>query len=112
MKKYSTLWTQFETQSLAFGMLRKALYPTYLVRGEHGKILVYRPTLDKNDPIHVLTINVHASTKKEDEGFYQTGEWEYNLVGGTKAYNIVMLVVPVLKARAEGATAPRATNAV
>lgn len=108
MKKYSTLWTQFETQSLAFGLLRKALYPTYLVRGEYGKILIYRPTLDKNDPLLVLTINVHASTKKEDDRFYQIGEWEYNLVGGQSAYNAVMEVVPVLKARAAGALAPRA----
>lgn len=96
---YSTLWTQFETQSLAFGMLRKALYPQYLVRGDFGKIKIYKAGEDKNNPLFVLTINVHASTKKEDDGFYKIDENEYNLVGGTSAYNIVMLVVPELSAR-------------
>lgn len=105
MKKYSTLWTQFETQSLAFGLLRKAIYPKYLVRGDFGKIEIYRATIDKNDPIHVLTINVHASTKKEEDGFFQVGSNEFNLVGGQSAYSVVMKVVPELTARAEGGNA-------
>src|SRR5690349_20748106 len=96
---YSTLWTQFETQSLAFGLLRKALYPTYLVRGNYGKIEIYRATLDKEHPIFVMSINVHASTKKEDEAFYAVSDNEYNLVGGHNAKNIVMKVVPLLSAR-------------
>lgn len=99
MEKYTTLWTQFETQSLAFGLLRKALYPAYLVRGDFGKITIYKATLDKKNPIQLFSINVHASTKKEDEAFYQTNDNEYNLVGGQNAKNIVMLVVPELKAR-------------
>jgi len=105
MKKYSTLWTQFETQSLAFGLLRKALYPSYLVRGDFGKIEIYRATKDKHHPVHVLTIHVHASTKQEDDGFFKVGENEYNLVGGQSAYQVVMNVVPELKARAEGGNA-------
>jgi hypothetical protein len=105
MKKYSTLWTQFETQSLAFGLLRKALYPTYLVRGDYGKIEVYKATADKNHPIHVLTINVHASTKKEDDNFYLVEGNVFNLVGGESARNIVMKVLPELHARAEGGNA-------
>lgn len=103
--KYSSLWTQFETQSLAFGMLRKALYPQYLVRGDYGKIEIYRATLDRNAPVHVLTIHVHASTKKEDDRFYKVGDKEFNLVGGESARNIVMKVVPELTARAEGGNA-------
>lgn len=105
MKKYSSLWTQFETQSLAFGLLRKALYPQYLIRGDFGKIEIYKAMLDKNNPLHVLTLNVHASTKKEDDGFFQLSENEFNLVGGQSAKNIVMLVVPKLQARAEGGNA-------
>lgn len=103
MKKYSSLWTQFETQSLAFGMLRKALYPQYLVRGDFGKIEIYKATEDKTNPIHVLTLNVHASTKREDDMFYQTDTNVFNLVGGQSAQNVVMHVVPELKARSAGA---------
>lgn len=105
MKKYSSLWTQFETQSLAFGLLRKALYPQYLVRGDFGKIEIYKALLDKNNPLHVLTINVHASTKKEDDTFTQLDDNLFLLVGGNSAQNVVMKIVPELTARAEGGNA-------
>lgn len=32
---YKQQWSEFEVQSLAFSILRKHLYPTYLVRGEY-----------------------------------------------------------------------------
>lgn len=32
---YKSQWTEFEVQSLAFSILRKNLYPDYLVRGEY-----------------------------------------------------------------------------
>ena len=32
---YKSQWTEFEVQSLAYGILRKHLYPGYLVRGEY-----------------------------------------------------------------------------
>lgn len=33
--EYKQQWTEFEVQSLAYGILRKHLYPGYLVRGEY-----------------------------------------------------------------------------
>jgi hypothetical protein len=111
MKKYTTLWTQFETQSLAFGLLRKALYPAYLVRGDYGTISIWRPTADKHDPIYLFTIHVHASTKKEDDMFVKRDDGDYNLVGGESARHVVMKIVPELTARAgNGATASRAAT--
>lgn len=35
MENYKQQWTEFEVQSLAYGILRKHLYPGYLVRGEY-----------------------------------------------------------------------------
>lgn len=32
---YKPSWTEFEVQALAYSILRKALYPGYLVRGEY-----------------------------------------------------------------------------
>ena len=32
---YKQDWTEFEVHSLAYGILRKNLFPGYLVRGEH-----------------------------------------------------------------------------
>lgn len=32
---YKAQWSEFEVQSLAFSILRKNLYPDYLVRGEY-----------------------------------------------------------------------------
>jgi hypothetical protein len=99
---YSKLWTQFETQSLAFGVLRKALYPTYLVRGYHGKIVIYRPTQDEYNPIPVLTVTVSASESKAQSGFFRKEDNEYLLIGGGDAWNIANLVKPLLTAAGEG----------
>jgi hypothetical protein len=96
MNSYNILWTQFETQSLAFGILRKQLYPNYLVRGYTGKIVVYKPTVDKTNPIKLLTVIVQASESSDNQGFTKTGENEYTLVGGNTAYQIVNLVKPLL----------------
>jgi hypothetical protein len=96
MNNYSKLWTQFETQSLAFGILRKALYPTYLVRGYVGKIVVYRPTADQLHPEKLLTIHVQASDSVDKQGFSVSGEQECTLVGGNTAYKIVEHVKPLL----------------
>lgn len=103
MKKYSSLWTQFETQSLAFGLLRKALYPTYLVRGDHGTICIWKATLDKTSPTYLFTIHVHASTKKEEDMFYKRADGDFHLSGGESAKNVVLKVLGELHARAEGA---------
>ena len=35
MEAYKQRWSEFEVQSLAYGILRKHLYPQFLVRGEY-----------------------------------------------------------------------------
>ena len=96
MEKYSKLWTQFETQSLAFGLLRKALYPTYLVRGYLGCICIYKPTLDQYNPTKLLTIQISASESKNQCGFFQKSPQEWLMVGGDDAWKIVELVKGLL----------------
>lgn len=102
---YSTVWTQFETQSLMFGLLRKALYPQYIIRGETGKIKFYKPTADKYNPIHLLTLNVHASTNAAEVGYSKIGENEYTVIGGSATTTMLEWLVPELTARAEGGNA-------
>lgn len=112
MNKYNKLWTQFETQSLAFGILRKQLFPTYLVRGYPGRIVVYKPTVDQNNPTQLLTIHVQASVAVDQQGFVKTGENEYTLTGGNFSYKIAELVTPLLKAVGEGVPAKEQAQAV
>lgn len=97
---YSKLWTQFETQSLAFAVLRKQLYPEYLVRGDYGNIRIYKPTVDTNNPILKLIVKVEASPNASDSRSEllpaQDNIPVLLLVGGTMAYSVVDLVKPYL----------------
>lgn len=93
---YTTQWTQFETQSLAFSILRKQLYPDYLVRGDFGEIRIYQPTVDKTKPIHLLTLKVQPSMNPENQGFQKLSEKEYLLIGGNEAYKVVDHIKPLL----------------
>lgn len=95
MKNYSKVWTQFETQSLAFGLLRKALYPKFLVRGDLGVINIYRPTADVKNPELALTIHVLATDSDKQSGFYPNKD-HYVLAGGDMAWKAVDLVKPLL----------------
>lgn len=92
---YSKTWTQFETQSLAFGLLRKALFPKYLVRGDLGVIRVYRPTADLKAPDKILDLYVLATDSAQQSGFYQKDN-HYVLAGGDMAWKVVELVKPLL----------------
>jgi hypothetical protein len=92
---YKKTWTQFETQSLAFGLLRKALYPKYLVRGDLGFITIYRPTADAKNPEKLLTIHVIATDTDKQSGFYPSKDG-YTLAGGDMAWKVVELVAPHL----------------
>lgn len=95
---YKKTWTQFETQSLAFGLLRKALYPKYLVRGDLGTITVYQPTADTTKPERLLTIYVMASDSANQSGFNPGNKpKEYVLVGGDMAWKVADLITPLLK---------------
>jgi len=93
---YSKQWTQFETQSLAFAILRKSLFPDYLVRGDFGEITIYRPTADKNNPVKLLSIKVQPSLNKEMESFVRLDDATYALVGGGAAYKVLEHVKPLL----------------
>jgi hypothetical protein len=99
---YSKIWTQFETQALAFAILRKQLYPTYLVRGDQTGIRVYKPTLDTMNPVLELIVLVEASTSAEESSSQvlppeDEGVPILKVRGGSTAYNVVALVKPLLK---------------
>jgi hypothetical protein len=98
MSNYSKTWTQFETQSLAFGLLRKGLFPKYLVRGDLGVIDIYRPTADHKNPEKLLTIHVSATDSSAQSGFYESplGPKHYVLAGGDMAWKVVELVTPLI----------------
>lgn len=65
---YTQRWSEFEVQSLAYGILRKHLYPDFLVRGEYNfpgcrvDIAIFRAHKDK-DPELLLVIEVKKSAK-------------------------------------------------
>lgn len=64
---YKQQWTEFEVQSLAYGILRKHLYPQYLVRGEYKfdkcrtDIAIWKANKDA-DPELKLVLEVKKST--------------------------------------------------
>ncbi len=97
---YSKSWTQFETQSLAFAVLRKTLYPEYLVRGDHGQIKIYKPTVNTSAPILKLIVKVEASAAQENCKAELLAAQDnipvLLIVGGTTAYGAADLVKPYL----------------
>ena len=101
MSSYSKLWTQFETQSLAFGLLRKSLYPEYVVRGYENCIWIYTPTADAQKPIPKLIINILPSKDISHSGVIvvapQQGVPVIEVTGGNKAYAIVEIAEQYLK---------------
>ena len=96
MEKYSKVWTQFETQSMAFVKLRMALYPEYLVRGYPMQIVIYKPTVDQNNPVKLLTIQVRSSSNKDEVGLFPKGDKEVLLIGGDAAWQVADLIKPYL----------------
>ena len=104
---YRTTWSEFEVQSLAFGILRKNLYPDYLVRGEYKfehcrvDIAIWKPTPDKREADLICVVEV----KKRANGNSKLQEAKYQqllgvpvvfIQGGNDAYNAVELVKPYL----------------
>lgn len=63
MNNYKQKWTEFEVQALAYGILRKNLYPKYLIRGEYSfegcriDIAIFKAYPDK-EPQLALVIEV------------------------------------------------------
>lgn len=105
-EKYKQQWTEFEVQSLAYGILRKHLYPGYLVRGEYKfdkcrtDIAVFKAHKDKEPELKLV-----VEIKKSDQGTStRQGERYEELLnvpviyvrGGDEAYKVLSLVSPYL----------------
>lgn len=97
---YKTKWTEFEVQSLAFGILRKNLYPHYLVRGEYkfpkmrADIAIFKAMPNGQEPELKLIIEI----KKSAIGTSETQGMRYSEIlgvpcvyirGGEEAYKIM-----------------------
>lgn len=106
---YNKVWTKFETHALAYSLLRKNLYPQFLVRGDyklttlHGDIVIFKALYGK-DPLLKLIIQVKTSdashTKDWRDSHTVIGHYEevpiLEIVGGEAAYNIRNIVAPYL----------------
>lgn len=68
MEFYKKQWSEFEVQALAYGILRKHLYPKFLVRGEYKfdgcrvDIAVFKTNFEK-EPTLKLVIEVKKSAQ-------------------------------------------------
>lgn len=102
--EYKKKWSEFEVQALAYGILRKNLYPNFLVRGEYKfdkcrcDIAIFRAFKDK-DPELVLVIEV----KKNPEGTTISQGTRYEdllgvpciyVRGAEDAYKVLNLIAP------------------
>lgn len=104
---HDTNWTEFETHSLIFGLLRKNLKGRYMVRGEYVFLTAdgnqYRPDIsifqlkEKGKPAElVLIIEVKREGSKQDT-FVQKSKYEslgvpVLMVTGKEGSNIMELV--------------------
>ncbi len=104
--KYSKQWTHFEVQTLAFGILRKHLFPAYLVRGDYkfptvrADIAIFKnyPT---RDPELKLVIKVEPTNTSSDisEGLSWSRELGVPYVyirSGHEAYKCLDFIRPLL----------------
>ena len=103
---YKTTPSEFEVQSLAFGILRKNLYPAYLIRGEYkftkmrADIAIFKAHKDK-EPELVLIIEVKknpdgTTTAQANRYQYLTGVPCIYIRGYDDAYKVLELVAPYL----------------
>jgi hypothetical protein len=103
---YKKQWTEFEVQSLAYGLLRKNLYPDYLVRGEYKfpgcrvDIAIFKAHKDKEPELKLV-----VEVKKSERSSSETQKIKYEALlnvpciyvrGGEDAYKIVEMVQPYL----------------
>ena len=106
MFTYNKIWTKFETQALAYSLLRKNLYPQYLVRGDYkldtlrADIAIFKANYGA-EPTLRLILQVVAS-KSPHESTNKTATHEnltphqgipvIRICGGEPAYNILNIV--------------------
>lgn len=107
---YNKQWTEFEVQSIAYGILRKNLYPEYLVRGEYifpateaqrglrADIAIFKAGVE---PELVCIVEVKKSetthsTRQGERYTKRTGVPTVYVRGGSQAFKVMDLVKPVL----------------
>ncbi len=104
---YKKQWSEFEVQALAYGILRKNLYPKYLVRGEYKfdrcrcDIAIFEATADKDNPVLkcVVEIKKNPYGQATAQGVRYEEELGVPCVyvrGGQEAYQVLAAVTPHL----------------
>lgn len=104
---YKKQWSEFEVQALAYGILRKNLYPAYLVRGEYKfdkcrvDIAIFKATEDKDNPILKAVVEIKKSslghaTRQGERYTDQLGVPCIYVRGGQEAYKVLEMVAPHL----------------
>jgi hypothetical protein len=103
---YKARWSEFEVQALAFGILRKNLYPEYLVRGEYkfdkcrADIAIFKANKGTEPTLKCL-----VEIKKSPDGTSTTQGIRYEeelkvpciyIRGGEEAYKVLEKVTPYL----------------
>lgn len=103
---YKKQWSEFEVQALAYGILRKNLYPNYLVRGEYKfetcrfDIAIFKAHPDKEPELKVV-----LEIKKSPKGHSISQGERYEsaagvpcvyIRGGEEAYQVLQKVKPYL----------------
>jgi hypothetical protein len=103
---YKKQWSEFEVQALAYGILRKNLYPNYLVRGEYKfdtcrcDIAIFKAHKDKDPELKVV-----VEIKKNPNGTTTSQGIRYSealgvpcvyIRGGEEAYKVLDTVRPHL----------------
>ena len=102
---YKAQWTEFEIQTIAYGILKKNLYPAYLVRGEYifprcrVDIAIFKSV--KPEPLLLCVLEVKRTLRSNP---YRQGTFYSSLLGvpclyirdGHEAYNVLEYVRPYL----------------
>lgn len=99
---YKQQWSEFEVQSLAFSILRKHLYPQFLIRGEYKfdgcrvDIAIFKAHKDKEPELKLV-----LEVKKSQQGTTIAQGTRYEEIlgvpciyvrGASDAYNVLSLV--------------------
>lgn len=99
---YKKQWSEFEVQALAFSILRKNLYPEYLVRGEYkfpksrADIAIFKAHKDQEPELKLI-----VEVKKSPNGTATAQGERYTSItgvpcvyvrGGEEAYKVLELV--------------------